>query len=176
MITLEKEFTSGDGGFSGPDILTYKQVTRSEKAAVYQRSRGTYIKDFETIAIRVDPKGKVQKFPGGIVKVIEEDREMYPSTGQWGKMGWSFKNKGAALEKFERLNSEILTEDAPEEAFAMTIPIGEFSTKDLANSNGIEYPIAALWIKTSLETGVIKFLKEERRNVKGKPSKIFIKA
>lgn len=58
---------------------------------------------------------------------------------------------------------------------AIVIPIGEFSTKELAEKNGIEYPQAFLHLKTLLASGAVKWVRDERRNVKGKPTRLFIK-
>ncbi len=179
MIILEKEFVSGDGGFS-TDPLTYKQLQRTEKVALYERSRKGKVKDYEVIVIRVDPKGKVQKFPNGIVKVIEEDIEKYPSTGQWGKMAWSFCVLGGAKARFEELVAQGVREDAEEEnptpEKTIDIPLGEFSTTELAEKNGISYPKAIIFMRDCIENNTIKFVREERRNAKGKATKLYIKA
>jgi len=182
MIKLETTFVSGEGGFStSPGPLTYKQLARTDSVAVYQRFYADgRPKDFETFIIKVDPKGKEQKFPGGVVKVVEDDTEKYPSASQFGRIAWSFHNEGAAMDRFERLCKQADVAEAEENepsepAKAITVPIGEFSTKELAEANGIEYPVAFLWIKTALgETPPkIQFLREERRAAKGKPSKIY---
>ena len=173
MITLETEFASSAGGFLN-EPLTYKQVVRSSVAAVYVRSRDGIIKDYEAFTIRIDPKGKVQKFPNGVVKVIEDDTENYPSTGQFGISAWTYKNKGAALAKFEALNNES-TEDKTASVKEMLIPVKEFTVKELAEFNQVEYPIAAIFVRESLAVGKIQFLRAERRNLtgKGKPSNIY---
>ena len=179
MITLEKEFVSGEGGFS-TDPLTYKQLKRTEGFAVYERSRDGKVKDYEVIVVRVDPKGKVQKFPNGIVKVLEDDIEHYPSTGQWGKLAWSFRKLGGAMARFDALIAQGIEDDAEEEnptpEKVIVIHNGEWTIGELGEKNGIEYVTAHVFVKAALAAGSVKFVREERRNVKGKASRIYIKA
>jgi len=190
MIKLEETFTSGVGGF-GADVLTYIQVIRSDKSAIYERSRDGLVKDFEVIKIKVTPKG-FQIFNG---KPAEDDTEMYASTGSWGKSGWSFKNKGAAVAKFNDLNKDqSVNEDEtdvneievdeivpvktgkrgrqPKERFELTIPVGKFTTKELSELNKVEYQDAVFFINEVLDKK-IRFIGEERRNSRGKMSKIY---
>jgi len=179
MVTLEKEFVSGDGGFS-TDPLTYKQVKRTETVAIYERSRDGQVKDYEVFIIRVDPKGKVQKFPNGSVKVLEDDIEKYPSSGVFGFTAWSIGSLKGAEYRFDELVAKGVAAAAEEEnptpEKAIIMPVGEFSTKELATANGIDYLAASLFIKAGLGDGTIKFVREERRNVKGKATKLYIKA
>lgn len=176
MIKLEEQFTSGDGGFS-TDPLNYKQLKRTETVALYERSRRNHILDYEVFVIKIDPKGKVNKFPGGVIKVNPDDKEKYPSSGQWGKIAWSCSNLTRANERFDELvkNANLAMEE-PTDEVEFIIPTEEFTTAEFANKNEIMYPIAALFIKANVELGKIKFLREERRNAKGKASKIYIKA
>jgi len=200
MISLELKFVDGAGGFTaacgGP--LTYVQVARTDKTAVYQRFYPDgRAKDFEVFRIKIDPKGKVQKFPDvikkdadgkvisctpGLVKVIQDDTEKYPSTGQFGFIAWSFHNKGAAMTRYEKLCKEADgIEDAPpdmvepevvvgetptpkppKEVKALLVPVGEFSTTQLAASNGVEYPIASNFIKFALEQKKIQLVRKEK--------------
>jgi hypothetical protein len=178
MIQLPTQFVSGDGGFSS-DPLTYKQLKRTDKVAMYERSRGDRIHDYEIFFIKVEPKGKVSKFPGGVIKVAPDDKELYPSTGQWGRIAWSHPSLVWANRKFDELVKQSnIPDDEGESAEAVnfTIPTVEFTVKEFAEANKIEYSVAFLFIKTNVETGNIKFLREERRAAKGKASKIYAKA
>lgn len=177
MIELEKQFVSGEGGFSS-DPLTYTQVQRTDKVALYVRGRGDSVKDYEVFFIRIEPKGKVTKFPGGVVKVAPDDKELYPSTGQWGRIAWSLPTLASAKLKFDELVKQSnLPEDEEESATAaLTIPVGEFTVTELAKANKIEYPIASVFVRTQVELGAIKFLRKERRAAKGKESSIYAKA
>lgn len=183
MITLPIEFKSGEGGFS-TDPLTYKQIKRDGNLALYERSREGKVYDYELIIITVVPKGTVQKFPNGVIKTIEDDTEHYPSTGSFGKKAWALGFDRVAAEKYfeERLTKrDFVAVEKPEEETAAEVEIpvsvkvdGEFSTKEYAEKNKMDYPTAYLAIKAGLADGTIKFIREERRNVKGKPTKLFI--
>lgn len=176
MIELKQEFVSGDGGFS-QEPLTYKQIKRTKLVAVYERSRNGKIKDYEVFYVRTNPKGMVQKFPGGVEKVLEDDTEKYPSTGVFGKIAWSINNLGYALVKFEELvkKSEIPEDDEETQEISINIPIGEFSTTTLAEANHIAYPKAFLFIKSSVLAKQIKLVREDKSG-RGKPTKIYTKA
>jgi hypothetical protein len=177
MIILEETFTSAAGGFAG-EPLNYKQVIRSDKAAVYERSRDSIIKDFETIKIRITPKGTVQKFPNGVTKVTEDDEEQYATTSLWGKFGFSFKNKQAAINKFNELNTaQSVKDDGENEPTNTTFifPRGSFSTREFADVNNILYPSASIYIKECIQNHSVKSMGSERRNIKGKPTNLFTK-
>jgi hypothetical protein len=107
MITLEIEFVSGEGGFA-QDPLTYKQIARNDRFAIYERSRDGKVKDFELIKIQVEKKGKQYKFPNGTVKTLEDDKEKYASSSQWGNYGWSFYNKTAAVNRMEEMMKNLV--------------------------------------------------------------------
>ena len=184
MITLPIEFKSGEGGFS-TDPLTYKQIKRNGNLALYERSREGKVHDYELILITVIPKGTVQKFPNGITKIIEDDTEHYPTTGSFGKKAWALGFNREPAEKYFEMKlvkrDFIAVEDSTEETETVEVEIpiavkvdGEFSTKEYAEKHGIEYPIAYLAIKEGLGKGTIKFVRSERRNVKGKPTKLFV--
>lgn len=195
MIKLETEFVSGVGGFSATP-LTYKQVVRNDSFAVYERSYAGRIKDYETIIIKVNPKG-FQIFDG---KPLEDDTEVYPSTGQFGFKAWSYGNKGAAIHRFiELTNESVKPEDdgnevepvgdapvtdavvtghrgrKPKERHELQIPVGEFSIKEMNELNQSEYQDSLFFINEQITKGTIKYLRDERRNAKGKPSRIFAK-
>ena len=184
MIILEETFTSAAGGFAG-EPLNYRQLIRSDKAAVYERSRDSIIKDFETIKIRITPKGTVQKFPNGVTKVTEDDEEQYATTSLWGKFGFSFKNKQAAINKFNELNTAQAVKDDEETNESETpthsnttfiFPSTEkFSTKDFATTNNCEYITASVFIKQSVNDGSIKSAGSERRQAKGKLTNLYQK-
>jgi len=180
MIKLETEFVSGAGGFTqAPGPLTYKQVIRSDTAAVYQRFYADgEPKDFETFYIRVEPKGKINKFPNGTTTTLEDDTENYPSTGQFGRVAWSFGNKGAAINKYEEICKQVV-DDAEEEANPsvkkeFTIPVGEFTIKNFAEKNSVNYIKATLWMKEAITNGSVKCIGEKHLHARGKASKIFV--
>ena len=52
---------------------------------------------------------------------------------------------------------------------------GEFSVKDLAEKNGVEYPIASVFLKEQETIGLVKRTRTERRAAKGKETQLFSK-
>jgi hypothetical protein len=181
MIKLETEFVSGEAGFS-QDPLTYKQVKRTDAVALYERSRNGVVKDYEVFLVKVKAKGTKETFPNGVVKILEDDTERYPSTGQWGRIAWSFRCKGGAEAKFDELVKGV-TEEAEEEekpessvkTVVLTIPEGEWTVGELAEKNHVSYPAAFLFVKAALGEQKVKFVREERRHAKGKASKLYSK-
>lgn len=173
MITLEKHFTSGEGGFSTSPRI-YEQVKRNERAAIYRRSvKNTGdLEGFEVFRIKIEPKGK-RIFK----KVLEDDIEHYPSVGEFGKCAWFVMT----LERAEEIFQSIITKDnveksEPEKAdVSIIIPSGEFTVSELAEKNSMDYAKAAIFVKEAVGTGSVKFVREERRAAKGKASKIYIK-
>lgn len=202
MKELEKEFVSGEGGFSA-NPLTYTQLKRNEKAAVYMRSRDGKPYDYETFLVKVKPKG-TRIFQ----KVLEDDEECYPSSSQFGRIAWSFSSVGMAMLRFhelthgkvkeEKVEENSTSEDEPameikapkastpdpkenEDAEAkpykgpdLIIPVGEFSTKELAAHNNVQYPIAFLFRKDAERKGKIKFSRQRKAEGRGKPTDIFV--
>jgi hypothetical protein len=188
MIILENTFTSAAGGFAG-EPLNYTQIIRSDKAAVYERSRDGIVKDYETIKIRIVPSGTVQKFPNGVTKITEDDTENYATTSLWGKIGWSFKNKQAAINKFNELNTAQAGKDDVNEDEPVAVNVASkinnttfifpatanFSTKDFAETNKCEYITASLFLKSAVNDGSVKTAGQERRNSRGKLTNLFTK-
>ena len=115
MRQLETQFISGDGGF-GASPLTYKQIVRNDKFAVYERSHSDgRVKDYETIKI------KVLKAGSRIFKeVLTEDEERYPGTSEFGRSAWSFTGNGktAAISKFNQLTEDLSEKDNPKQVVA----------------------------------------------------------
>jgi hypothetical protein len=170
MIKLETKFVSGDGGFS-QDPLTYTQIKRTDTVALYERSRDGRAMDFEVFIVKVDPKGK-QIF----ATVLEDDREKYPSSGVFGFSAWSCINLEQAMVHYDRLIKEQSNPQEPAAKQVLIIPDGEFTLGELAEKNNVQYSVAFLFNKAALEAGSVRYLREERRNAKGKPSKIYAKA
>ena len=196
MIQLATSFVSGEGGFS-QNPLTYTQLKRSDKAAVYSRSRDGKVCDYEVFLIKIDPKGKTFKFPNGVIKTLEDDTEKYPSSSQFGRIAWSYTSLGMANHRFHELthgkvkeepdseeesssdpvaetpHKEITKENKPYSGGDLLIPVGEFSTQELADKNNVAYVNAYLFVKDQERKGKVKFSRKERRNAKGKPTTLF---
>jgi hypothetical protein len=164
----------------------FRQITREGQFAVFHKvglkgplHPATFDAGFEVVIISDNPAyvmGGVE-IPAG---------EAFPSPEQWGHKGWTYTNLLAAEKKFEDLLGKtpatLVESEEPEVAAPigetkplaeMIIPVLKFTTKELANTNKIDYNEAATWIKQALGENKIEFLGEERRNVKGKPSKVF---
>lgn len=174
MKTLELEFTSGAGSATEP--LTYKQIQRSENVAIYQRNNSIKIVDYEVFEIKIQKKGT-----NVFNKITEEDTEKYPGSSQFGLSAWSCINLERAKIRFDSINkkvSEKIHENSLENLETkgeIKIPDVEFTTDDFAKFNQIYYHIAYVSIKKLLESNKVRLLREERRNAKGKLTKIYIK-
>lgn len=172
MVKLETTFVSGEGGFS-TDPLTYTQLARTETTAIYERSRNGIPKDYEVFRIKILAKGtKVFQ------TITEDDQEKYPGSSQFGFIAWSFNNRVYAMKRYEELSKQAsdAAEGKEEVKKEMVIPIKEFTVGEFAEQNGMTYANAFVFVKGALEKGSVKFLREERRQAKGKPSKIYTKA
>lgn len=175
MIKLDTQFVSAAGGF-GNDPLTYNQIARTDKIALYERSRDGKIVDYEVFQIKITPKGRINKFPNGTTSVVEDDTEMYPGSSAFGRSAWSFGGKPGALTRFQKLCSEsVETTEESVATQALTVPVMKFTVGEFAESNKVDYTTAYLAIKSMLVNGSVKLIGEERRNAKGKASKIFAK-
>lgn len=76
----------------------FELVEREEKKAIYAQSYEGRILAFEVIKIRVRP-------PQTNVFLGREDpaREVYPTSEQWGRQGWTICEKDKAMEKYNSL-------------------------------------------------------------------------
>lgn len=188
MIKLPITFVSAAGGHQ-QNPLTYTQVIRNDKVAVYVRSKDGLIRDYEVFKIRLTKAGTVQKFPNQEPRIVSEDIESYATTSDWGGRAFSFHGKfakEAALRQYEKMSKSAIidevTDDSIEESpsFANTTFIfpntEKFSTKDFAAVNNCEYITASLYIKESVKNGSIKAAGTERRQAKGKPTNLFVKS
>lgn len=171
MITLPTEFVDGSNGFSqAPGPLTYKQIKREGNVAVYQRF---YVdgrpKDFETIIIKVHPKGKVV-----YQKMYEDDTEYYPTASVWGKTGWSYGNLKAAEKKMTEVLNGISDEDPENADFTGEVDgVKYFTVAQFAEKNHLSYVDARLTIVENMKNSKVECVGEKRLNAKGKKSKIY---
>jgi hypothetical protein len=203
MITLEKEFISGVGGFSqSPGPLKYVQLDRTNglpiNFAVYQRFYADgKPKDFETFRIKIVPKG-IQKFPGGASREILDDTERYAHTSEFGFTAWSFENEGAARWKFKKLatgneiNDDVIvdttsidsdvsvkdTTPSPSSSVKtnvkdLLIPVGVFKTQQLADHNNVHYNDARAFINLNLGTKIKSLGRDESHKGKGQKPVLF---
>lgn len=178
---LETEFTKN--GFR------FRQIRREGDIAIFHKlaleglprsapHTSTYDAGFETAVISRHDGYEMagNKF---------DPAEMYPSNEQWGTKGWTYHTLYEAELRFDRLlgkipEAKVVGEEVPAkprrprgEPINLTIPVGEFTVGELASKNSVDYSIAFQWNKAAVAANQVQFLREERRNAKGKPSKIF---
>ena len=85
---------------------TFKLVLRDTNKAIYAQYLGEDLIAWEIVKIRVRPP-RYNKF----LKREEPAREVYPTSEQWGKMGWTVSNwkkdpEGSwerALKKYQKI-------------------------------------------------------------------------
>jgi hypothetical protein len=80
------------------DSYILKLVLRSDKKAIYAKYWGDTLTTYEVIKIKIRPS-KYSTF----LKAQEPEREKYPSTEQWGNMGWTYRSEEEALEKYNQI-------------------------------------------------------------------------
>ncbi len=161
MIKLETDLVKGSGGIR----LQYKQLERKGDVALYQRFKldGKPF-DYEVIIIKTkfDPE-------------LGDEKEEYAPSSSWGRLGWSHVSLEAAKKRFEK-TCQKQDPNYKEPVIEFVLPFKEFSTKELAEHNHVTYVDAVKFIKLGLEGGSVKFVREERRNVRGKATKLYSKA
>jgi hypothetical protein len=153
-------------------------VNRNPKVAIYKRTvkSSGQVEGYEVFKVNYEEKGKVYKFPNGTTRTLEDDKEKYPASSQFGMSAWSTMTYERACQIFDRLTAEAAEKANPSVKAAIVIPDGEFTVGELAEKNKIDYAPAFLFIKAALVEGSVKFLREEKRNARGKASKIYTKA
>jgi hypothetical protein len=189
MKSLELTFVSGEGGFSG-NPLTYIQVARNDKAAIYARSRDGIIRDYEVFRIKVNPKGKKI-----FATILEDDEERYPSNNDFGRWAWSISGSGGekrARQLYKELTAEANAKDeeATDEETTVTttvtvahvskgelqIPSGKFTHAELADFNKKTKQQVYNLLQQYVKEGKLKIAGERApEGGKGKSSKLFEK-
>lgn len=187
---------TGDGlGQAGAVTLT--QLKRTPTVALYQRTQKNGMpQGYEVFMVKIVKAGTPQ-LGGG---VVEEDYEVYPRANSFGKTAWAPGSLGHAEKIYENLVKglkpcdvgEDVDEDedggaeAPEttepkakrvkkDLPVLTLPATEFSVKELAEQNKVEYSVAYLTVKAALEAKTVKLVRTERRAAKGKETSIYAK-
>ena len=186
---------TGDG-LGQASAVTLTQLKRTPTVALYQRTQKSGApQGYEVFIVKIVKAGTPQ-LGGG---VVEEDYEVYPRANSFGKTAWAPGSLGHAEKIYENLvkglkpgdvgeddEGDDETPEAPEttepkakrvkkELPVLTLPDKEFTVGELAELNKVEYPIAYQFTKAALEAKTVKFVRTERRNVKGKESSIYAK-
>lgn len=163
----------------------FTEIRREGMIAIYHKVavEGTY-----------HPKTVDSGFEVGIIKNSEAyemagnpipAKENWPSSEQWGTMGWTYSNLYAAeckynslLNKSTEVNDSSVNEVEPEplKTEVEVDGVKYFTVGQYATNHNIPYVNANLIVKELIAKGSIKFIGEKRLNVKGKPSKIYTAA
>ena len=194
-LPLQRLWTGDGRGLAS--AVTHTQLKRTDTTALYSVTdkRGVII-GYEVFIVKKRLKG--QPLPGGLFE--EEDREVYPSANSFGRIAWAPANLSEAERRYNELCSPAVKLEAEDEevetvapvvtgeprrrgrqpsnkpAVNLTIPVAEFTVGELAEQNGVQYPIAFMFLKGELEKNTVKLLRTEKRCVgKGKPSNIYAK-
>lgn len=77
---------------------TLKLVQRDRNKAIYSQSIGSRLIAYEVIKIRVHPARY-----NALFRRNEPETEKYPSSEQWGNMGWTCNTWERALDRYESL-------------------------------------------------------------------------
>lgn len=167
MKTLELEKIWTGDGYGTTDAITLRQIKRTATAAIYQRfANNGNSQGFEVFTIKVVEAGT--PLPGGVV--VPETYEQYPTANRFGKTAWHVTN----LDKAESIYVRLNTAPVDGKVFVkFDVPMGEFTAGELAEQNDVEYITASNYIKNSLANNTMRFVREERRNPKGKASKLY---
>ncbi len=168
MKTLELEKVWTGDGLGQSDAVTLKQIKRSAHVAMYQRvTKNGMTQGYEVFHVKVVEAGT--PLPGNAV--VPETYEQYPSANRFGKNAWCMSSRDRADQLYDKLHTTTITE----ETTVLSIPEGEFTVGELATLNKVEYVTAATFVKEACTTSKVRFVREERRNLKGKASKVYVK-
>ena len=155
------------------------------------------------VFIAMITKAGTYPLPGGKTITYEEDFHQYPGASAFGRIAWFHHHMKFAEEKFDELMNkgeveEVIVSDNGTEIIVplptdsvenepkhrgrkkqdrpeLLYPVSEFSIGELAEFNKIEYPICFVALKEQETLGVVKFVREERRNARGKATRLFVK-
>lgn len=83
----------------------HNQIFREEDIAIYERSqpdKPSIPVHFEVVRVRERGEQKVS-YPGSTEDVTYPAQEIYPSSEEWGRMGWTFTELPDAQQKAQNL-------------------------------------------------------------------------
>jgi hypothetical protein len=179
MRPLPLEFTTAPQTKVGH--RDFKQIHREPDYAIYSKSQhgSTHVNSYEAFLIKRRYKG--QPLPGGMFE--REDREVYPSLGQFGFSAFDCKTEAAAFERIAYLKAKKLPQDETDEsgddvtreapaaptsstgkrrgrvAKVVKMPIprkGEkFTMKMMMAQSGEDQPILYVRLKALIEQGLV---------------------
>jgi len=94
-MKVPKEFT-GRGDSKGCE---FKMVDRSGDIAIYSRTNDAGVVSYEVVVIKTSKKDWIMD--GKLV--APAGKESYPTSSNWGTLGWTFMTIEKAREKFKEL-------------------------------------------------------------------------
>lgn len=185
--TIEPEFMKS--GFR------FHQLKRDGDTAIFHKVAikgnvhpATYDAGFEVVKI-----GRHDGYE--LAGIAIEPAETFPGSEQWGISGWTYKNLFAAEQRYDSILGKIsisLVDSEPDDPeinestlpsihrgrprrnkITLVLPPGEFSTKDVAELNTVDYADAVFFLKDKIASGAVKSVREERRAPRGPMTKIF---
>jgi hypothetical protein len=204
MKVIEKDFESNANQLGTQHFHQIKSGVNPKGKTVYlyqrTRSNGRTF-GFEVFIPGVTKAGTSQTFPNGTVQTFDEDTENYAGKSAFGRSAYFCVNMERAEMRFnELMGIDAAVESTPpmgdgveiEETTPLSphrgrgrprngprpsllIPVGEFSVREMAESNQVEYITASNFLKELLTAASVKFIREERRSERGPMTKIFAK-
>lgn len=78
----------------------YRQITRTDKIALYEVQRGSNVKGYEIFKIKIAP---AHTWPNGN---FTPEHESYPGDGVFGKTAWYLPSLVSAQERFDELTKK----------------------------------------------------------------------
>ena len=197
MKELEEVFTKNA---NATGVMEFRQIARGKTPTgkntyIYRRTYSAgdnkgKVFGFEVIIPNIKAKG-TYPLPGGKTITYEDDFEEYPGASIFGIRGWFVTDHDLEKKRLAELQSTPVEDSSNEEEkeeqpdspvrrtrgekVALLIPVGEFSCKELAEKNNVDYPIAFLFLKEQESAGAVKRTRQERRSERGKPTQLFEK-
>ena len=204
-IDTEFQTNANQTGIQTFRMITQGLLENGRHAYIYQRTRQDQtIFGFE-VFIPTIKKAGTYPLPGGKTITYNEDFEEYPGASKFGISAWFYPTLGMAEKRYNELMEvapeipdELETPADPglpvvSESVAvnsgvprgrgrpkvdrppLSLPAGEFSCKELAASNSVDYPVAFLFLKEQEAAELVKRTRTERRAVKGPETQLFSK-
>lgn len=169
---------------------------------IYQRtSADGKVFGFEVLIPNIKKAG-TYSFPNDRTITYLEDFEEYPGASLFGRVAWFcanlkdaekrfdwiMENKPTTTNESDKIRQNPAKSEVPDSAglvkhrgrqkvehAPLIIPVDEFSVKELAEMNKVEYITAANFLKEQKATGSVKFTRAERRSERGPMTKLFTK-
>ena len=205
MITLDQcdKVFETNANMTGLQRFSFvKKATNPEGTSIYMYRREKLdgaLFGFEVFFPKKLVAGTVYKFPNGKTQTVNEDTEVYPNGAKtdFGKRAWFCSTQATADKRFTELMSlgAPVDDDETEEIEAPVVvekragrgrprveraplkfPKGEFSVKELAALNNVDYPVVFPTVKEMVAAGTLKETRTERRAARGPETQLYSKS